>query len=300
MDKGVVALPWPAKTTAGRLSKSPRILRKLRCSNEMRGFCALRHAIIAAIFTLTYCIATAAEAADEDCDAVRMLAPGSALAAIYWARGECAGENGDVARQVAYYRLSLHQNPVSIQWLYNNHATFQLLTFTAALAANGDATEAHWWWASIDEFFHQLDPKRFPSSGDRLFDARKYPRAFDAFYRSLYVAKGNPDYSGYPGAGSGPGDGALQLGLQRAAKGDYAGAIVEWNAANAQNSTFNKPTFPEPTFYVGCAEFALGHRASAIQSWTKVLTISTPAPVPFYFSVRQIEAVHFLARDTGD
>jgi hypothetical protein len=181
-----------------------------------------------------------------------------------------------------------------MKWMVDHNRMENIFSFTAALASDGELAEARWWWRSADAYYRQLNP-RYPPDGDELLDARDYPDAFQAYFRALFVPTNNPDYTGFLGE-DGPGSGALYNGLLLAAKGDYRAAITDWNAANAQNSTFNRPDFVEPTFYIGCAQFALGHRAEARRAWLAALTLSGPAyPDVRYFEYRKIEAVHLLA-----
>jgi tetratricopeptide (TPR) repeat protein len=212
----------------------------------------------------------------------------------------CYGDQGDAANEVKYYRLSLHQYPITPEWLYDSNHVEWILAFTVALVSNGETSEARWWWRSVDALFQSKAGSGH--LGDKRFDAGDYRGAFQAYYRSLYDSSSdNPDYTGYRSAeNDNYADDKLSHGLQLAGDGDYAGAIAEWNRANDMFSTFNRPNFSEPTFFIGCAEFALGHRDLARQSWIRVLTLFDVPPQaaggPVYPENEHLEAVHFLVR----
>ena len=254
----------------------------------------MRFFFVAAVAAAILCAGSTPGAAVGYCDILKTLSPNVNKEGFYWTRGDCAGELGDRSRQVEFYRRSLHLHPIEMKWMVDHNRIENIFTFTAALAGDGELPEARWWWRSLDEYYRQLNPG-YPAVGDELLDVGDYSDAFQAYFRALYVNGNNPDYTGFLGE-DGPGSGALYDGLLLAAKGDYRGAIADWNAANAQNSTFNKPNFVEPTFYIGCAQFALGHRAEARRAWIEALTLSGPAyPDVRYFEYRKIEAVHLLA-----
>lgn len=260
---------------------------------------SIRLAIVAIVLFLIS-VSEATRTLADDCLHPPYMPAGTDLAGRYGAMAACYGADGDTANEVKYYRLSLHQYRIDPDWLYQGYHVEWVLAFTSALISNGETPEARWWWKSIDAAF-QSQPGYY-HLGDKRFDAGDYRGAFDAYNRSLYdSSRDNPDYTGYRSAQSaGRADEKLSHGLRLASEGDYVDAIAELNRANDLFSTFNRPNFTEPTFFIGCAEFALGHRDLARQAWIRVLSLFDDPPQAaggtVYPELEHLEAVHFLVR----
>ena len=251
---------------------------------------------VASLVALAMC-ARAASAASDPCATIRPL-PGTGPASLNFRLSDCYGQAGDTAKQIAFFKMGLHESPISMDWLNSHNYISGVLSFTALLARNEELGEAQWWWRSIDTYLVPRDQSSvYYHTGDRLFDHRSYRAAFGAYYRSLYESINNPDFTGYRGQDdAGQADDHLRRGLQLAAAGKYQDAISEWNTANNMNSTFNRPRFSEPTFFIGCAYFAQRRLQLARNAWIAVLPIrNAPPPTDPGPDTRQIEAVHFLA-----